>query len=176
MNSWKLVNTNLKSKLLRTDIGICLVIFAIIYFAYGEPMIVSVFAVSMALAVILNYAISFISRKNLCLKNCLIVALAMTFCVTFPSSSHAFILQNAETAMTTVLTATGGTIDTNTISGFFVFLRIIVLLGFLGGIVVAIARGSQGGEWQPIVAGLGVAVFGIIAIEVTSNMILGGVG
>jgi hypothetical protein len=78
--------------------------------------------------------------------------------------------------MTDVVSESGAGIDEGLIQTIFVFFRVIVILAFLVGVIVAFAQATRGNDWQPIANMLGIGIAFVIAVEIISILILGGGG
>ena len=167
---------NLKDKISSV---ICL--FGLIYVGFNEPRVMTVFAFTTITTVALLSLADLVSYRlfnwKLKLKkwHFLAVALGITLCLTgFEAPSHAVLFEAVEEAMTDVLTATGDTVDEEVITGLFTFFRIVVILAFVGGAILAIVQALQGSDWRPIANMMGIGVGVVLSIEVLSNLILGG--
>lgn len=165
MNSLNLLHINEQMKANKISFGI--LVFGFVYWAYGEPEILTFFAVSIAITTVIG------NIFKLKFQHCLLVATAITFVLSFQTASHALIFETLEDTMTEVLTATGDSVDEGVITGFFAFIRIVIGIGFIVGIVMAIVRATSGADWTPVATALGIAVFGVISIEVMTNLLVG---
>jgi len=139
----------------------------LIYFYHGAGMFVF-FALAYIAANLLGELL------NISPRNRLTIAAALCFTLSYAMSSQALIFEGLETAMTTALAGTGDALDATVIAGFFMFVRIVIAICFIIGIVVAVSRALQGADWAPIGTALGIAVFAVVAIEMMSFMLVGG--
>jgi hypothetical protein len=89
---------------------------------------------------------------------------------------NAQFFNSLENAMTDVVSESGAGIDEGLIQTIFVFFRVIVILAFLVGVIVAFAQATRGNDWQPIANMLGIGIAFVIAVEIISILILGGEG
>ena len=158
---------HIKEQMKTNKISLSIVAFGFLYWAYGEPEILTIFAVSMAIIAVIG------SIFKLKFQHCLLLATTITFVLSFQTASHALIFDTLEDTMTEVLTATGGSVDEGVITGFFAFIRVVIGIGFIVGIVMAIVRATSGADWAPVATALGIAVFGVISIEVMTNLLVG---
>jgi|GEM_PF-6681148 len=148
--------------------------FGFIYYWYGEPMVMRIFAASVIATTMVGKIVSILfADRRINIRYCLIAALAITFCLSYQTATHAVIFESLETAMEDAVEATGGAVDEEAIGGFFTIMRVIIGIGFIVGITVAIVRATSGNDWAPIATALGIAIFGVISIEVMSNLLLG---
>jgi len=89
---------------------------------------------------------------------------------------NAQFFNSLENAMTDVVSESGAGIDEGLIGTIFVFFRVIVILAFIVGVIVAFAQATRGNDWQPIANMLGIGIAFVIAVEIISILILGGEG
>jgi uncharacterized membrane protein len=87
---------------------------------------------------------------------------------------NAQFFNSLESAMTDVISESGTGIDAGLIGTIFVFFRIIVILAFIVGVIVAFTQATRGNDWQPIANMLGIGIAFVIAVEIISILILGG--
>lgn len=80
-----------------------------------------------------------------------------------------------EEALTSVVAESDSGIDEGIIATIFVFFRILIVLGFIIGVVAVFAQAMRGADWQPIAQLLGVGVAFVIGVEVITQLILEGV-
>lgn len=81
-----------------------------------------------------------------------------------------------EEAIISVIDQAGTGISADLISTIFIFFRILIVLAFIVGVIVAISQATRGNDWQSIANLLGVGVAFVIGVEVITQLILGGVG
>lgn len=148
-------------------VSLSIIALGFIYWFYDEPEILTFFLASFIISLTLG------SLLKLSFNHCLIIAAAITMVLSYQTAAHAVIFDSLEQAMTEVITATGGTVSTTVVTGFFAFLRVVIGIGFIVGIIMAIVRATSGADWAPVVTALGIAVFGVISIEVMSNLLVG---
>jgi len=164
----------------RSDIpilGICG--FGLLYFAYGEPRVMSVFAISIGTAFVTLKSIEFVLKKlfnrksNLQVAHYLTIALAISLCfTTLEAPSHA-LFDALETAAITILDATGDSgIEEESIAALFTFFRLVVILAFVGGAITGVTQALQGSDWRPIANMMGIGVGLVLAVEVLTNLVL----
>lgn len=174
------ITSSKQSLNLRDKISIVICIFGLFYYLFQEPRVMTVLAFTTVTTVTTLSLVKFLIYKLFDYKvkfklwHFLAIALGICLCFTgFEIPSHAVIFQALEDAMTDVLTATGDSISEDIIAGMFTFFRVIIVLAFVTGIILAVSQGFQGNDFRPLLNAMGLGVGIVIAIEVLSNLAIG---
>lgn len=169
-----------KSLNLKDKISIVICVFGLFYYLFEEPRVMTVLAFTTVTTVTALSLVKFLICKlfdyqpKFKLWHFLAVALGISLCFTgFEGPSHAVIFQALETAMTSVLAATGGAVSVTVVAGMFTFFRVIIVLAFITGIILAVSQGFQGNDFRPLLNSMGIGVGIVIVIEVLSNLAIG---
>lgn len=88
--------------------------------------------------------------------------------------AHALLFDSIEAKVNEILTGANSTVDAATVTLIFTVLRVIVILGILVGGIFLVTQAMQGGDWKPIGNMMAIGVGFVLAIEVLSQLILGG--
>lgn len=64
-------------------------------------------------------------------------------------------------------------VDETLIENIFLFFRVLIVLAFIVGVIVAFSQATRGNDWQPIANLLGIGVAFVIGVEIISILILG---
>lgn len=88
--------------------------------------------------------------------------------------AHALLFDSIEAKVNEILTGANSTVDAATVTLIFTVLRVIVILGILVGGIFLVSQAMQGGDWKPIGNMMAIGVGFVLAIEVLSQLILGG--
>jgi len=81
--------------------------------------------------------------------------------------------ESLEEATVNVIDEADTGISEDFIRTIFLFFRVIVILAFLVGVIVAFGQATRGNDWQPIAQLVGIGIAFVIGVELISRLILG---
>ncbi len=90
--------------------------------------------------------------------------------------AHAQFFNALETAVIDVIADANTGISRTVVENIFLFFRVLIVLAFIVGVIVAFSQATRGNDWQPIANLLGIGVAFVIGVEIITILILGGGG
>ncbi len=92
------------------------------------------------------------------------------------SPAYGQFFNSLEEATKDVISGADTGVDSGLIEDIFLFFRVLIVLAFIVGVIVAFSQATRGNDWQPIANLLGIGVAFVIGVEIISILILGGGG
>lgn len=137
-------------------------------------MFFAIFTVSIISAIAINAFIELLFKTKIDFKYSLIFALGVTICLCYQDPAHsANLFQALEEATKTIVSSSGNDgIDTKGITNFFIFVRVIIILGLTCLVVAAAWVGNQQQDPSTLIKVFAIALFSVLAVQFLSETIL----
>jgi signal transduction histidine kinase len=164
----QVLSQNNQEKLILPILGL-----GLCYCIYFDSMITAIVAFSLLISGIICGILSLVFKKKIKLKYFIIISAAITLCLSWQTAGHAFILEEVEDALIESLSVTGDGVEEDVITAFFTLIRVIVVFGLLGMVVVIIVKNNQGDDVKDLISMFVKIVLVLVGIQMISNVILG---
>jgi hypothetical protein len=153
---------------------------ACVYFAMAAPYLLIAALLSGILSILSGSLQKYLSRFSgwkISVRswhlNLIALFLAAAVLGQFATPASAQFFNSLETALTNAITTADLGIDATIIASIFLIIRVLVILGFLVGIITIVAQALRGGDATLVLNLLAVGLTLIIAVEVITRLILG---
>lgn len=163
----------LKPKI-RKNVSICLITLGFAYLVCGNLMFFAIFTVSLLGTTALSAVIELLFKIKIDFKYSLIFALGITMCLSYQDSAHsATLFQALEDAVKEIVSSSGSDgVDEEGITNFFIFIRVIVILGLATLMAGAAWISRQGNDPSTLITVFAIALFTVLGIQIISQTIL----
>lgn len=156
------------------NVSICLITLGFGYLVCGNLIFFAIFAVSILGAIALNAVIKLLFKIKIDFKYSLIFALGITMCLSCQDPAHsATLFQALETAVGEIVSSSGTEgVDAAAVTNFFIFIRVIVILGLVTLVAAAAWRANNSDDPSTLIRVFAIALFTVLAIQIISETIL----